>query len=360
MKITIFFRQRAGNIIRNLLYLGILISLVVSACQSESVVIEVPDSILLAEIPPGMSQAEAQTLASLEQIDGYPLYTMVYHADYSLPGEVDISSRTAVGQIEWACSLYTAYGNQTEMIFGRNFDWDYSPGLLLFTDPADGYASVSMVDIYYLGFGSEKSWGLAEIPLENRAALLDAPYLPFDGLNEAGLAVGMAAVPGSGYISDPENETIDSLMLIRLMLDQAGSIDEAVEIIRNYNIDWGSGPALHYLIADRSGRSVLVEFIRGDLRQIPNTESWQVATNFLLAEAGPDPENHCWRYDLISQELEKNQGNLTDQQALRLLNNAAQESTQWSVVYKTDPGEVLIFMGGNLTDSHRISINPEE
>ena len=41
-----------------------------------------------------------------------------------------------------------------DRLFGRNFDWRYSPALLLFTDrpAAGGYASVSMVDIAYLGF----------------------------------------------------------------------------------------------------------------------------------------------------------------------------------------------------------------
>ena len=37
------------------------------------------------------------------------------------------------------------------MLLGRNFDWYEHPALILFTDPPDGYASVSMVDISYLG-----------------------------------------------------------------------------------------------------------------------------------------------------------------------------------------------------------------
>jgi Flp pilus assembly protein TadD len=33
------------------------------------------------------------------------------------------------------------------MFYGRNFDWDFSPALLLFTNPPDGYASVSRGDL---------------------------------------------------------------------------------------------------------------------------------------------------------------------------------------------------------------------
>ena len=30
-----------------------------------------------------------------------------------------------------------------------------------------------------------------------------------------------------------------------------------------YNLDWGSGPPLHYLLVDRGGASAVVEFVRG-------------------------------------------------------------------------------------------------
>jgi len=52
-----------------------------------------------------------------------------------------------------------------------------------------------MVDIAYLGFEGSKAGALTNLPLVERRALLDAPSLPFDGMNERGLAIGMAAVP---------------------------------------------------------------------------------------------------------------------------------------------------------------------
>jgi len=69
-------------------------------------------------------------------------------------------------------------------------------------------------------------------------------------------------------------------MVIRKMLDQAGDVDEAVAILQSYNIEWGSGPPLHYLIADRSGRAVLAEFYQGELYLLPNDQPWHLATNF--------------------------------------------------------------------------------
>ena len=56
------------------------------------------------------------------------------------------------GAPDWACTTYTAHTPQGETLLARNFDWYRHPAMLLFTDPPDGYASASMVDLSYLGF----------------------------------------------------------------------------------------------------------------------------------------------------------------------------------------------------------------
>jgi choloylglycine hydrolase len=180
--------------------------------------------------------------------------------------------------------------------------------------------------------------------------MLSAPYLPFDGLNEAGLAVGFAAVPDVGTKPDPAKETIDSLMVVRKILDGAATVEEAVEIIKSYNIDWGSGPALHYLVADNSGHSALIEFSSEGIVTLENQKPWQGATNFLLSQAWTDPATHCWRYGVISERLEENEGILSPQEAINLLEDVSQENTQWSVVYQMSAGEVWIAMGRDYAD----------
>ena len=279
---------------KHLAYFLILLIILVAplwACQSGSVVAE-PNLDLLENVPHELSVQDAATLSSLHQIDDFPLYTMVYEGD--LPFDEDISASQRYGEEPaWACSLFAAYGDPDEILYGRNFDWDFSPALLLFMDPPGGYASVSMVDIYYLGFGGERAFGITDLPLEEQVGLLDAPYIPFDGMNEAGLAVGMAAVPPGGMEEDPAKETIDSLMVIRKILDGAATIDEAVEIIQSYNIDMGSTP-IHYLISEKSGQSALIEFSKGKIVVLPNEYPWQMATNFLMSETSTPQEITLW------------------------------------------------------------------
>jgi len=61
----------------------LILLMVLSACRSGRVEIIDHDTVLIDQTPSGMSEDEVATLANLEQIDEYPLYTMTYLGDYS-------------------------------------------------------------------------------------------------------------------------------------------------------------------------------------------------------------------------------------------------------------------------------------
>jgi hypothetical protein len=299
------------------------------------------------------------TLNSVQKIDDYPLYTMHYVGSYEQNiAIVEAAGRLAHGgvsgaaaasvepQSAWACSLFAAYADPGSAIYGRNFDWTFSPAVLLFTHPPDGYASVSMVDITYLGFqGYRAARGIAEMSLMERAALIYAPLLPFDGMNETGLAIGMAAVDASAMPYDPNRPTIGSLGIIREVLDHASTVDEALAIFESYNIDMSGGPPIHYLIADATGHSVLVEFYRGEMVVQRNAQPWDMATNFIRAAAGESPERLCARYRTIGATMADREGQLSTTEALDLLSRVSQDNTQWSIVYSMATGEIHVAMG---------------
>ena len=192
---------------------------------------------------------ETATLNSLRQVNDWPLYVMHYRGAYAPASEgraADAGQAPAADRSEsgpaWACSLFAALGDPANRLYGRNFDWQHSPAVLLFTDPPGGYASVSMVDVAYLGYTGDGAQGLDERPLTDLRPLLNAPYLPFDGMNERGLAIGMAAVSPGGMAVDPDKETRDSLAVMREILDRAADVDEGLAILDRYNIDFGGGP----------------------------------------------------------------------------------------------------------------------
>jgi hypothetical protein len=297
------------------------------------------------------AEARRRTLASLQKVDDFPLYTMTFYGDYNdlaMPATPVQGGEALSLNPSWGCTLFAALGDQGSKFYGRNFDWEFSPALLLFTHPAGSYASVSMVDLAYL-IDVRDANRLVDLALEDRQALLDAPYLPFDGMNEAGVAIGMAAVPAGNVASDPAKKTIGSIRVIREVLDHAGSVDEAAAIFQKYNLNWGTGPAMHFMIADRSGQALLVEYSGNKLAMIRNTDPWFQATNFLVDQAGDRPEEMCSRYQKVSQRLTESKGRLTVAESMKLLSEVAQNnsssSTQWSVVYGINTGEVYVVMG---------------
>ncbi len=302
----------------------------------------------------GLAPDNAATLASLEQVDDYPLYVMHYTGNYEYPL---IGSQPSVFT-GFSCSLFAALSGDGDRLYGRNFDWDYSPALLLYTDPPDGYASVSMVDLTFLGINSTAATSLIDLPLIKRTSLLAAPSMPFDGMNEYGLAIGMAAVPDE-YLDDTSYDAsrprIGSIGIIRQILDHARTVDDAMKIFSQYNVDFTRGPPIHYLIADSSGKAILVEFYQKELVQLPNQDPWHLATNHLRCIA--EGSGGCWRYNTLSEHLTTSGGKLDLASAMQLLSDVKQSSTQWSAVYNLSTGDVNVVIGQDYGTMHTFHLD---
>ena len=305
--------------------------------------------------PNEVEDVNQKTLSSFQKIDDHPLYQMTYYGDYGFDQYIlegmDVST-TLDSKDNWGCSCFAASSSNNEHIFGRNFDWYDNPALILFTDPPYGYASVSMVDISYLGFNDS-------FPTEEqKQSLLSAPYLPFDGMNEKGLTIGMMAVPETQVYFDPNKVTLSSLETIRLMLDFAGSIDEAISLVQNYNINFDSGPFVHYLIADASGNSAIIEYVDNKIVTIRNNENWQVCTNFLISKTNfTGSSSPCWRYNRIYSNLENSSGMTSVENAMALLSSVSQSNTQWSILYNQTNGKVNLVMGRNYGSSYTFKLD---
>ena len=308
---------------------------------------------LPATAPP--ADLQAQTLASLRKVDDHPLYTMTYYGDYPVKLPSGVAS-APVERAPWGCSLFVTFADPAHTLFGRNFDWDDNPALLLFTDPADGYASVSLVDISYLGFDRRNLDALDSV--SGRAPLLRAPLLPFDGMNEYGLTVGMAAVDPSASPTDPRKPTIGSLRIIRVLLDRARTTQQALDLIAGYNIDFSGGPPIHYLIADRAGHAAVVEYKDGAMQIVRSDGAWLAATNFYLAGSSAQQRQQDQRYAMLDSALDRASGMLSTQAAMDLLGAVAQQHTRWSVVYDLNTGDIHLAMARRYDQLHRFQLRP--
>ena len=304
---------------------------------------------------------EQRTLASFKKVDDFPLYVMTYYGDYGFAdylkeGIASLESTPLLADQHWACTTFSTSNPASDYLLGRNFDWHDHPALLLFTDPPDAYASVTMVDLYYLGFLKDQP--PSDLALQN---LFNAPYWTFDGMNEYGLAVGMMAVSEADLDRDPRKVTISSLEVVRLMLDYAKDVDEAISLLKQYNIDFGGGPPLHYLIADGAGNSAVIEFIGGEMIVLEGEDPWQVSTNFLISIEKPQgSDSSCWRYNQAYRTLQSAGGDISQQDAMAILEGVAQSGsypTIWSIVYNRFGGEIQLVVGRQYDKAHRFKLN---
>jgi hypothetical protein len=278
-----------------------------------------------------------------EKVDDYPLYVMRFEGDYGFSEYLKTGKLDAgfTDGSDPSCTVFSAMGAGGDPIVGRNFDFPRNPALLLFTDPPDGYASVSMVDLGYFGYS------MSNLPdtEEGLEGLRMTPYLPFDGMNEHGLVVGMAAIHHAEPPHDPEKVTIGEIQVIRLLLDRAKDVDEALELLEDYNIGLAE-PPVHYFVADRSRNSAIIELVGGEMKILRGDEPWQVMTNFIIHGSGAPEVVSCPRYRSAYDGLSDARGRVSKEDAMNILEGSSQASTIWSIVYNMETGEINIAMGG--------------
>ena len=285
------------------------------------------------------------TLASLNKIHDHPLYTMIYEGDYEIQPEKLFRASQAASTPDFGCSLFYQY-QEGQSVFGRNFDWELHPAMVLFTHPPGRFASVSMVDTAYLGFSLDDLEAF-DSKTQQRACV-EATQIPLDGMNEHGLTIGVAVVPATRIKDDPEVPNAHALHMVRLILDTAKNVAEAKSIFERYDVVFTGAPHVHFLLGDAMGQSMVVEIGNGDTSYLLNdatvagAKNWQSATNFHLRDE-ENPVAQCPRFARLKETLTATDP--VDLKPMELLSKVANASTQWSAVYYPGQGQVDVVMG---------------
>lgn len=330
----------------------------------------------------GMFRHEISTLMSLKKMDDYTLYTMEYDGDYgfddflktgaSSDGElVDFVVKKLLKglPVEFSipnlgCSTFNASTKDGDKIFGRNFDLTYSPALFVKTKPDNGYASMSIVNLGFLGFNKERQ----PDSLMKQMTTLAAPYAPLDGLNEKGLSIGVLLIPDDATNQQTDKVDITTTTAVRLVLDKAATVEEAISLLKQYDMHSSAKSAYHFQIADASGKSVVVEYIHNEISIVKSEKSYQMATNFLLTPGDYDFGHGQDRYEKMKTILDQNQGIVEDEKdGMDILNAASSDwhkndrgedsATQWSVIYNNTDLTAKIIMGRKYNESaHEFSL----
>ena len=177
---------------------------------------------------------------SLEKVDKYGMYQMTYYGDYGFDEFLEVGARNDadietfvtkrllkglpinLGVTGDGCTAFVVRNESGDILFGRNFDFLYAPSLQLYTAPNNGYASVSTVNLAFAGYSGDN---LPDGSFFDTFLTLAAPFLPFDGMNEKGLAIALLAVPKAEVPYNPDKITLNTTTAIRLVLDKAATVE---------------------------------------------------------------------------------------------------------------------------------------
>ncbi len=312
-----------------------------------------------------------RTIASLRKVEGN-LYAMRFYGDYANDLADRRSSFEAAGLKPelpgdpFHCSLFSVFGDTANYHLGRNFDnpsgWRCLT-LITQSDPSFGYASLTPVRLRDIGFGLTADFD--ELPfVQKRLLTRTIDYCP-DGINEHGLVMGLANVTPQSYAPDPNKGLISCTQWVRKVLDYAKTVDEAAEITRRYNIANSGRPNsstldVHAIVADSTGRSIILEPAEGEMKVIENTGLWQVMTNIPVYNVPLDMlMNGCWRYDRIYARLLLHNGILGPNDSMTLLSEVANIWTEWSAVYDMANRRILLALDYSYNPTYEFHLDDE-
>ena len=236
----------------------------------------------------------------------------------------------------FGCSTITANRPDGGVLFGRNFDWNACEAMVVEAHPEKGYASLSTVNMDFITMGAG---GMMDAALKlDQVRTLAALYAPLDGMNEKGLAVSVNMIQDNATISQSTGKPgITTTTAVRLLLDKAANVEEALELLRQHDFHASMGLMVHLALADATGRSVVVEYIGNEMSVIETP----VVTNFYLTSGekhGIGTSQSHTRYDILTKLLAENP-TLTPEDVRDALSSVSKgsfgefESTEWSIVF---------------------------
>lgn len=273
------------------------------------------------------------------------------------------------------CSVFACPDKTTgHQLMGRNFDFNHLdattkerimiPVIAVHTAPAGGKKSVSFVDGQFVGYKS----GFYTDGKSDLSMLMALPYLMLDGINEDGFAISVLKLDGKPTCQQAEGKkTIFTTVAMRMLLDRAGTVKEAIEMLKQYNMSMDKDPkaSYHFFMADATGDYAIVEYTNPDLSLNPDkmevltgNDTLRCVTNFYVSptmantDHGFNKSSHGMeRYKILRKNLLQYAYNLNATQGMDVLTQVAQgpeESflstgfTQWSEIYNLNKKKVTM------------------
>jgi len=200
--------------------------------------------------------------------EGY-LYHLPYTYNYYDQTVVDVLK--SMGPIDTGCSAFTTYNENNDFMFCRNYDYKHVDpsgnatgiNVVVTTQAPNKLKSIGICDAYWLDTKNYYK-GVLDDGKTDISKLLVLPYMCVDGMNEAGVSVGLFALDTKeGELPTAQStgkEQVVHSILLRYILDNAHNLAEAISIAKNYDIVSSAKIDLHMMITDKYGNSAVLEW----------------------------------------------------------------------------------------------------
>lgn len=227
--------------------------------------------------------SEMAALTTLKKVSNHPYYTMNYeNFDYSDLVTKEISDNDGMirfykdkffkglsGIIPGKCEndpvtkgslAFSSRSSIFAQVRGRVYDSYDTPIVMVTCKPANGYKSWNIIDMADVGMMSEESidqW------YTNAFQTVAATYCVSEGINSEFFGVSLISCPVA-ECDDTSKVNITPFLAVRLMLDRAATVDSAIELLNEYDIDFNCG-TYHFFVSEKSGRSAIIEYVDGKM-----------------------------------------------------------------------------------------------
>lgn len=325
----------------------------------------------------GLYLGRFKTLASIRKVsayeDGYNLYRMDIKYDYSLDdiiasgitndqSMVDAIVKEALPLLpvsikapSFGCTAFTMQDTDGDIHMGRNYDFkDDTSAMLVYCTPKGGYKSVALAALNNI------SANTPDASTKQKLSALTAPFVCLDGMNEKGVSIAVLTLDSAPTRQSTGKPVISTTLAIRLVLDRAATTQEAVDLLKGYDMFASSGRDYHFYITDASGDGRVIEYDCDDpARGLVETKT-EAVTNFFVMykdKVLPNQKNGIYghgreRYDAVLEVFDQQKDSPSNDTVWAALKAASQEpnpesitsNTQWSIAYNnTDlTAEIII------------------
>ena len=186
------------------------------------------------------------------------------------------------------------------------------------------------------------------------------------GLNEKGLFIAVNALNvDAGWKADPALPDWEKWVgwsgtgVPDGILAKCATVDEAVGVFKTYNLFTLN--RVKFLVADKSGDSVVIEWSKAGLRFVAKTKDYQISTNFITSNYEPG-RYPCARYKVAEHILSVSADRLSVDLIRSILSATHMEfqtPTVYSNICDLGSGDIFIYYFHNYEDVVKINIFEE-